>query len=252
MNATILGLELKRLLRDRASLFFTVGLPAFFYVIFGAIQDYGSESVGNGNVAMWIMIAMAAYGAVTATVNTGGRAATERMQGWGRQLGLTPLTDRQFVTTKVALAVIVAAMPVSLVYALGIVTGAEATLQVWVLSAVLLLAGAVAFSLYGLCFGLGFGTEAALAAASGTVVILGFLGNIFIPLSGLMLDIGRFTPLYGYVALARYPLTEGAIVTQDGSPGSEALWVPVANVTAWTLILAVVAVLLVRRGRARQ
>ena len=24
-----------------------------------------------------------------------------------------------------------------------------------------------------------------------------------------MLDIGRFTPLYGYVALARYPLTDG-------------------------------------------
>lgn len=252
MNATILRLELTRLLRDRASLFFTAGLPAFFYVIFGAIQDYGDQSVGNGNVAMLIMIAMAAYGAVTATVNTGGRAATERMQGWGRQLGLTPMTDREFVATKVALSVLIAAIPVTLVYLLGFLTGAEGSLQAWVLSAVLLLLGAVAFSLYGLCFGLGFGTEAALAAASGSVVILGFLGNVFIPLSGLMLDIGRFTPLYGYVALARYPLTEGAIVSAEGAISSEPLWLPVANVTVWTLILGLVAVLLVQRGRARQ
>jgi ABC-2 type transport system permease protein len=252
MSTTILGLELKRLLRDRASLFFTAVLPAFFYVIFGAIQDYGDERVGNGNVAMTIMIAMAAYGAVTATVNTGGRAATERMQGWGRQLGLTPLTDREFVTTKVALSVLVAAIPVTLVYLLGFLTGAEGSLTAWVLSAALLLLGAVAFALYGLCFGLGFGTEAALAAASGSIVILGFLGNVFIPLSGLMLDLGRLTPLYGYVALARYPLTEGTIITPGGTLGTESLWLPIVNVSVWTLIFAVVALLLVQRGRSRQ
>ena len=28
-------------------------------------------------------------------------------------------------------------------------------------------------------------------------------------MDGLILDIGRFTPLYGYAGLARYPLSEG-------------------------------------------
>ena len=72
-------------------------LPAFFYLIFGARRSYSTEDAGNGNVAMLIMISMAAYGAVTATTGIGGEAAVERMQGWGRQLGLTPLRDSSYV-----------------------------------------------------------------------------------------------------------------------------------------------------------
>ena len=41
---------------------------------------------------------------------------------------------------------------------------------------------------------------------------MAFLGNVFSPMSGLMLDVGRLTPLYGYAALARYPLTERMIL----------------------------------------
>ena len=48
------------------------------------------------------------------------------------------------------------------------------------------------------------------------IVIMAFLGNVFTPMSGLLLDIGRFTPLYGYAALARFPLTEGHL--PDGRP----------------------------------
>ena len=32
-----------------------------------------------------------------------------------------------------------------------------------------------------------------------------------------MLDIGRFTPLYGYAALARYPLTDGYLPIGAGT-----------------------------------
>ena len=61
---------------------------------------------------------------------------------------------------------------------------------------------------------------------------MAFLGNIFVPLTGTMLAIAKFTPLYGYVALARYPLTEGYQV--DGS--HEPLWIAVTNVTVWAVI----------------
>ena len=75
MNTTFAGLELRRVLRDYVSMFFIAVLPAFFYLIFGAAQDFSDESAGNGNVAMYIMISMAAYGAVTATAGIGGMAA---------------------------------------------------------------------------------------------------------------------------------------------------------------------------------
>ena len=64
-----------------------------------------------------------------------------------------------------------------------------------------------------------FRSEAAISGASGSVVVLSFLGNIFFPLSGTLLAIAKWTPLYGYVSLARYPVTEGSIVSGRGPPG---------------------------------
>jgi ABC-2 type transport system permease protein len=84
-------------------------------------------------------------------------------------------------------------------------------------------------------------------------VILAFLGNLFFPLSGAMLAVAKLTPLYGIVALARYPVTDGWLISADGTaPVHEPLWIPVVNVTVWLVILATLATLLVRKGRGRQ
>lgn len=253
MNLTYYRMELLRIVRDIPGLFFTAVLPAFLYVIFGASQSYSDASAGNGNVAAWVMINMAMYGAVTATTGIGGSAAVERMQGWGRQLGLTPMGDGQYVLNKAAVGVTIAAIPVGLIYLLGQLTGAKADAQVWALSAVLVLLGASMFSVYGLTFGLAFKSEGAVSAAGGSLVILAFLGNLFFPLSGTMLTVATFTPLYGIAALARYPLTEGWIVNADAvEPVQQALWIPVTNVVVWMVILGLVATLMVRRSRGRQ
>lgn len=252
ITTAYLGLELRRVTRDLVTMFFVAGLPAFFFLLFGASAGYSQEDAGNGNVAMYVMISMAAYGAVTATVGIGGMAAVERMQGWGRQLGLTPLRDGSYVAMKAIVALVIAVVPISLVYALGLATGSEGTVGAWLGSAAILVGGAVLLSLYGLIFGLAFRSEAAVSAASGSLVVLGFLGNIFFPLTGWLLDLARFTPLYGYVQLARYPLTEGRVIDTGGNLTHEALWMPLANVAVWTVIFAVLATALVRRSRGRQ
>ena len=72
----------------------------------------------------------------------------------------------------------------------------------------ILVIGSMTFALYGLVFGLYFKSETAASVSSGILVILAFLGNLFVPLSGLMLTI-KLTPMYGYAALARYPLVRG-------------------------------------------
>lgn len=196
------------------------------------------------------MISMAAYGAVTATSGVGGNAAVERMLGWDRQLGLTLLTDASFVLTKSLVALIVAAIPITIIYVLGALTGASGDAAAWVLSAVAVLGGAWVFSLYGLAVGLAFRSETAVGAASGGLVVLAFLGNIFIPLSGVLLSIAKFTPLYGYVALARFPVTEGVLIDGSGNvTDREAVWVPLLNVGVWTVLLGLLATWLVRRGR---
>jgi ABC-2 type transport system permease protein len=248
MNATFTLLELRRIARDWTGTFFTAVLPAFFYLIFGSTVDAKGETIGNGNVAMYVMISMAAYGAVTATTSIGGNAAVERVQGWGRQLGLTPLADSSYIAMKALIAMTVAAIPILLTYVLGAATGARGSNAAWALSALLVLAGSAVFALYGLLIGTAFRSEAAVGAAAGTLVIFAFLGNLFIPLSGALLSFAKLTPLYGYAALARYPLTEGYL--PDGS--RDALWLPVTNVVAWALVFGVLATVLVRRGRERQ
>ncbi|MFC7596257.1 ABC transporter permease [Terrabacter sp. GCM10028922] len=248
MNATFTLLEMRRITRDWAGMFFTAVLPAFFYLIFGSTVDAKGETIGNGNVAMYVMISMAAYGAVTATTSIGGNAAVERVQGWGRQLGLTPLADSSYIAMKALIAMTVAAVPILLTYLLGALTGATGSAAAWGLSALLVLGGSAVFALYGLLIGTAFRSEAAVGAAAGTLVIFAFLGNLFIPLSGALLSFAKLTPLYGYAALARYPLTEGYL--PDGS--QDPLWLPVANVVAWALVFGVLATVLVRRGRERQ
>jgi ABC-2 type transport system permease protein len=248
VNATFTLLEMRRITRDWSGMFFTAVLPAFFYLIFGGTVDNKDASIGSGNVAMYVMISMAAYGALTATTSIGGQSAIERQQGWGRQLGLTPLPDSSYIAMKAAIAMTVAAVPILLTYALGAATGARGTASDWVFSGVLCLLGSAVFAVYGLLVGTVFRSEAAVGAASGTMVIFAFLGNLFIPLSGALLTFAKFTPLYGYAALARYPLTEGYLT--DGS--RDPLWVPVLNVAVWLTIFSVGAVYFVRRGRERQ
>lgn len=241
---TYARLDLRRQLRDRFGMFFIVGLPTFMFLVFGLGSD---DAVGSGNVAMYVMISMAAYGAVTATTGVAGSATTEQVMGWGRQLGLTPMRPLGFVAAKAAVAMAVSAMPVALIFAIGAATGARGSWSDWVLSASVVWLGSALFAIYGLAICLAFRGPNASGMASGMIVIMAFLGNVFTPMSGAMLDLGRLTPLYGYAALARFPLTEGRLPVG----GQDPLWLPVANVLAWTVIFALLAVWGVRRSRAR-
>lgn len=251
MAWTYLRIELKRVLRDPVMLFFVAVLPIFFYVAFALAVTLPAGRIGIAYPDMYVMIGMAAYGAATAAANISGQAAVERLQGWGRQLGLTPLSDAGYVGVKAAVSMIIALLPIVGTYSVGFFAGVRAPVALWLGSAAVLLVGSASWALYGLCAGLAFRSEAALAAATGGLVIFAFVGNLFFPLTGGLLALARWTPLYGYVSLARFPITGGNPLLADGSQPFEALWVPVANVTVWTAAFALLARSLVRRGRSR-
>ena len=247
MNVTYWAIDLRRTLRDITNIFFIVGLPLVMYFVFGSAQSYRDAPVAHGNVGAVVMISMAVYGAVTATTAISGGAALERFQGWGRQLGLTPWSGAGFVVTKSAVAMTIAAVPVLTVGIAGAATGAQATPLAWVLSLGAAWLGSAVFAGYGLSAGMAFRSESALGVAGGSLVLIAFAGNLFIPLSGVMLDLARFTPLYGVNALARYPITGGVVADGVVDP----VWLPVLNVVAWALILGTTAAVLVRRRRGR-
>lgn len=247
MNVTYWAIDLRRTLRDLTNIFFIVALPLIMYLVFGSAQAYADEPVLRGNVGAVVMVSMAVYGAVTATTTISGGAALERFQGWGRQLGLTPWSSAGFVVTKSAVAMTIASVPVLVVGVAGALSGAEATPAAWVLSLGAAWLGSAVFAGYGLSAGMAFKSESALGVAGGSLVLLAFAGNLFIPLSGTMLEIARFTPLYGVNSLARFPLTGGQIAEGVSDP----LWLPVLNVVVWALILGTTAAVLVGRRRGR-
>ena len=103
-NLTMLGIELKRMMRNRRTVFFTLVMPVMLYLIIGTNDAYSGDKAGSGNVSAYILISMAAYGAVLASTSGGAMVATERALGWSRQLRLTPLAPIAYILIKAIVA----------------------------------------------------------------------------------------------------------------------------------------------------
>src|SRR5262249_28928772 len=83
---TPLGLEIRRLLRNRGTVIFALVIPAVFFLLFGLNNAYAHQRAGHGNVSAFILASMALYGAVLATTSGGAMVSIERAAGWSRQL----------------------------------------------------------------------------------------------------------------------------------------------------------------------
>ncbi len=249
ISPTMLRVEALRQLRNPYTLAFTLAMPVAMYLLFGASMGYGSLPAGNGNVSFYVMVSMAAYGTAVAMSSLTSLAATEAKQGWGRQLAMTPLGTVGYAATKLLTAVSFAALAVVAVFAAGVLTGAEATeAWRWFACAGIMLGTGLMFGLYGLGVGLFFNSDTAAALASISMTFFAFFGNVFMPLDGMMLDIARFTPMYGYVALTRWPLTEGTLTTGQTDP----LWTVVLNIAVWLTAFGALVAVGVKRSRARR
>ncbi|KAM9865361.1 hypothetical protein ACIFOC_01893 [Leucobacter aridicollis] len=248
-TATFFRVEVMRQFRNPYTLVFTLGMPIAMYLLFGAAAEYATSSAGNGNVAFYVMASMAAFGAATAMTSLCSLAASEVGQGWGRQIALTPLSIPGYAVVKLAVALAFSAVSVAGVFLVGALTGARADSPwAWPLVAAIILAGGLIFGLFGLGTGLAFNSDTAASLASIAITLFGFVGNVFMPLSGAMLTVAHFTPMYGYAALVRWPITEGVLI----SGGSDSIWVVLANVAAWTILFAALVRYGVLRSRRRR
>jgi ABC-2 type transport system permease protein len=249
ISPTMLRIEGIRQLRNPYTLAFTLAMPVAMYLLFGAGMGYGTLSAGNGNVSFYVMTSMAAYGTAVAMSSLTSLAATEAKQGWGRQLAMTPLTTTGYAITKLLTAVAFAALALLAVFAAGWFTGASVDdVWRWVATAGIILSLGLMFGLYGLGVGLFFSSDSAAALASISMTFFAFFGNVFMPLDGVMLDIARFTPLYGFVALSRWPLTEGQLTTGQ----TDGMGTLLLNIAVWLMVFVVLVTLGARRSRTRQ
>ncbi len=245
-------LDFLRNLRMAESVFFVLVLPTALYLMFSGMSgNEAAAPAGKGNVSAYIMTSMAVYGAVLATSNIAGSATVERAKGWSRTLALSPAPPWLYVASKVLVALAMATLPVGLVMTVGWLNGAELTGLRWLSTAAIVVAGSATFALYGLAAGLLFRSETAVSVASGLLVVLSFFGNLFVPLTGVMLSIARFTPLYGLAGLARWPQLEGWTAASGPDVPPDELWMLVLNVTVWAGVFGWIALFAARRVTSR-
>jgi ABC-2 type transport system permease protein len=243
-NLTLLRLEIRRLLRNRRTVLFTMVLPVFFFLLFGLNSSYADQPYGSGNVSAQVMINLALYGAVLATTSGGAMVAIERSVGWSRQLRITPLSPTAYIAVKMLTAMVLGLSSLTAVFVVGGITGKPSMpVWVWVTSALSVWLGSLVFAAFGLFMGYLLPTENVMQILSFVLVIFAFAGGLFIPLQQyphVVREIAYFTPLYGLNQLVHAPLLGTA---------PHLAWV--ANAVAWLLIFSAGAVWRFRKDTAR-
>ncbi|MEV4498445.1 ABC transporter permease [Micromonospora arborensis] len=237
-----LRIELRRVLRNRRTLAFTLIMPGVFFLIFGLPQ--GGQSLDNGRpVTAYVMISLAVYAAMVATTSVGGAVATERALGWSRQLRLTPLRPAAYVATKLITAMSLGLLAIVVEFVVGVAAGVRIPLYVWLLSGLAAWVGSLVFAAFGLFIGYLAPAENVMQIIGPVLAVLAMFGGLFVPvevLPDVLQQVAKFTPVYGVGVLARAPLT-----------GDGLNMAAVANIVAWALVFGFGAARLFRRDTAR-
>lgn len=227
-SVTFLGLEMRRLMRNKRAMVFTLIMPGAFFLLFGTDDKFKTEAAGHGNVTAYVMVSMAVYGAMIAATSGGAMVATERALGWSRQLRLTPLNPVAYVAIKMLVAMSMGAVAIITVFIVGDLVGAELSFGRLVLCGLIGWVCTLVFAAFGLFMGYLLPSENVMQILGPALAILSFAGGLFIPLdqmSDVFASVAKFTPAYGVGVLARAPFGE------DGG-----LTLAVINVVVWTAV----------------
>jgi ABC-2 type transport system permease protein len=241
MNLTVLRIELVRMLRNRRTVIFTFIFPAALFFAFGSGSDW-DQSVGNGNVAAYVMVSMALYGAALTAASGGAMVAMERALGWSRQLRLTPLSPTAYILMKALLALVLGAIAITVVNVAGIIQGKPSMpVHVWIECGLLTLVCTMVFAALGVFVGYLVPGENAMQVLGPGLALFSFLGNVFIPITEgtTMWHIAALTPMFGVAEISRAPLT------------GELPWYAVVNAVVWFAIFVAGAAWRMSKDTAR-
>lgn len=243
-NPAIVRIEVRRLLRNKRTLIFTMVAPVIFFLIFGLNKSYATQKEGLGNVSASIMISMALYGAVLATTSGGAMVSIERALGWSRQLRVTPLLPTAYIAIKLLGALVLGFGSVGVVYIVGLITQRPSMpVYVWIVTGLCVWIGSLLFAAFGLFIGYLLPSENVMQLIGITLILFAFGGGLFIPLSQFspaLQTVAKFTPLYGLNQLVHYPLVQSSFH-----------WTWVLNLVVWLAIFTSGAAWRLRSDTAR-
>lgn len=241
LNATLLRIELARVLRNRRTLIMALALPVMMSLMITA-GSYAKEPYGRGSLGSMILVGMALYGAMVSTAGAGAAVSIERSTGWSRQLRLTPMSPIVYVAVKVAVGLLTGLLSILAVYAVGAIRHTTMPLSLAVETALLVWVGSAVFAAFGLFLGYWLPTDNAMQFIGPMLAAFAFLGGIFTPIDphSTMGHIAQFTPMWGVHQIAIAPFGAG-----DFSG------IAVVNVVAWLAVFVAGAAWRMSKDTAR-
>jgi ABC-2 type transport system permease protein len=206
---TLTRLEMKRVLRNKRYLLFTLALPVVLYVIFGRTR---SLAYGVG-FKEYYMIAMASIGAFSGALNGNAmRISQERKDGWIRQLRISALPASSYVIAKILASMVTSVTSVALVLALGrFYGGVQMPAWKWVVLGLAIWIGAMTFAALAVAVGYRFMPDTVQPITMFIYLGMSLLGGLYFPLSGGLGDVAKALPTYQITRLGTDVITQGTI-----------------------------------------
>ena len=230
--------EVLKAARNLSFLIPTVLAPLAFYAVFvfGMGQPQGSRALAT-LVSYCIFCAMA-----PGLFGVGTSISLERAMGWGALRRASPLRPEAFVISKLCLALLYCALSAGVLIAFAMLAGGVSLpAATWLMLPPVILLAAVFFAAVGLLLGLA-AEQGALAALTNLLFLpMALLGGLWFPIQVLhpvLQQVGMILPTYHFGQLA---LMAAGLVTP------ERLAQHLATVAAWTILVLVVCVRVLRR-----
>jgi len=219
------GVEIKSFYRERDQLVFTFALPVVLLLLLGSLFD-GTYEGTTVTSAQYMVPSMMAAGVASASfLNLGISIAADRENGTLKRLRGLPMNMASYVIGKVAVVLVVAAVQIALMLAIGVFLfdlALPTDAARWFTFGWVLLLGTVACALLGVAAS----QVARSAASAGTAMnllhlVLAFLSGIyFTPISALpgpLATIGALFPLKWMGQGLRSALLPDAIVSVEST-----------------------------------
>jgi ABC-2 type transport system permease protein len=183
-----LRVEIVRMFRNTRFVIFTIALPVAFYLLFAGTSK-GTETVSGDSmsVKIYLMVSMAAYGAVGAALTTTGqRLAIERKSGWLKQLQVTPLSAWSVIAAKTISAMVLSLPALLAVSAAGyLFEGVRLDAGEWAVMVALMVVATLPFAALGTLIGSMFSADASQPVTLICYFALSIVGGLWMPTSSL-------------------------------------------------------------------
>jgi ABC-2 type transport system permease protein len=206
----LVKLEIVRTLRNKKFMFFSVLYPAaLFMMIAGGASKTDVVPGTHLTLPLMMMVSMSSFGALTAVLmgNTE-RIAKEREKGWVRQLRLTALPGRGYVTAKIASAAVVSLPSIVVVFVVAAVAKGVRMDAAWQWGALVgaIWAGSIVFAALGVALGYVATGDAVRPIVMLVYFLLSILGGLWMPTTTFpswLQKISEWVPTHAYAGLGQ-------------------------------------------------